>query len=136
MFRNKQPLVCIIILNWNGLKDTLECIDSIKKIKYRNYKIIVVDNASSNNEAKEIHEAYPNELDVIKNEANYGYTGGNNIGIEYAMSKYKPDYILILNNDIIVHPEFLDQLVIATLSDSTIGIVGGKVYYQLYYQIA
>lgn len=127
-----QPFVCIIILNWNGLKDTIECIESLKKIKYQNYKIIVVDNASSNDEAYALREKYPEGIDILLAKENYGYTGGNNIGIEYALEKYNPDFILILNNDIIVDQDFLNHLVNVAQSDPQIGIVGGKVYYHRY----
>jgi len=100
-----QPLVCIVVLNWNALKETIECIDSLREIKYPQYKLIIVDNASSNNDAHVLCEMYSQIADIILAKENYGYTGGNNIGIEYAIEKYSPDYILILNNDIIVDAE-------------------------------
>lgn len=127
-----QLLVCIIVLNWNGLKDTLECIESIKEITYQNYKIIVVDNASANGEAHALRENCSRDIDVLLTAQNYGYTGGNNVGISYAMGKYDPEYILILNNDIIVDPEFLTGMVNTAESDPKIGIVGAKVYFHRY----
>lgn len=127
-----QPLVYIVILNWNGLKDTLECIESVTKIFYSNYKIIVVDNASANGEAHVLRERCSPDIDILLTAQNYGYTGGNNVGMGYALEKYNPAYILILNNDIIVDPEFLTNMVNVAQSDPKTGIVGAKVYYHRY----
>jgi hypothetical protein len=66
---------------------------------------------------------------IIKNEKNYGYVEGNNIGIKYVMKSSNPDYILILNNDTIVDENFLGQLINVAESDDKIGIVGPKIYY-------
>lgn len=127
-----QPLVCIIILNWNGLSNTLECIESIKKITYPSYKIIIVDNASTNNEAYLLRKNCSGDIDILLTAKNYGYTGGNNVGISYALEKYDPEYILILNNDIIVDPDFLTNMVNVAQTEEKIGIVGAKVYYHRY----
>jgi hypothetical protein len=127
-----QPFVCIIILNWNGFRNTLECIESVKKITYPSYKIIVVDNASANNEAYSLRKNCSGDIDILLTAKNYGYTGGNNVGISYALEKYDPGYILILNNDIIVDPDFLTIMVNVAQSDEKTGIVGGKVYYHRY----
>ncbi len=127
-----QPLVCIIILNWNGLKDTLECLESVKKITYHNYKIIIIDNASANDEAHTLRKNCSRDVDVLLTAQNYGYTGGNNVGISYALEKYNPAYILILNNDTIVDPEFMTNMINVADSDKKTGIVGAKVYYHRY----
>ena len=127
-----HPLVCIVVLNWNALKETIECMDSLQKIRYPQYKLIIVDNASSNNEAHIFRQMYSEVADIILAKENYGYTGGNNIGMEYAIENYNPDFILILNNDIIVDPDFLNHLIKVAQSDPKIGIVGGKVYYHKY----
>jgi GT2 family glycosyltransferase len=132
VYLNKKmnyPKVSIIILNWNGLEDTIECLESLKKIAYPNYEVIVVDNGSEGNDAQVLEEKFGNYIHLIKNDRNYGYTGGNNIGIRYALSNSDPDYLLMLNNDIIVAPDFLNHLVAAAAADASIGIVGPKVYY-------
>jgi GT2 family glycosyltransferase len=126
----QQPSVSIIILNWNGLGDTIECLESLKKITYSNYKIIVVDNGSYGDDARILKEKYGDFIHVIKNDRNYGYTGGNNIGITYAQLHQVPDYYLIMNNDIVVAPDFLDTMVLAAEADHSIGIVGPRVYYR------
>ena len=121
--------VSIIILNWNGVEDTAECLQSLKKITYPNYEIIVVDNGSKGNDAGVLEERYGNYAHVIRNDRNYGYTGGNNIGIRYVLDKSSPEYLLILNNDTIAAPDFLDQMVKMAEGDDSIGIAGPKVYY-------
>ncbi|MDD5192298.1 MAG: glycosyltransferase family 2 protein [Candidatus Nanoarchaeia archaeon] len=122
----KKPLVHIIILNWNGKEDTIECINSVKKIDYPNYKIILVDNGSTDNSVKVFKKKYPS-IKIIKNKENLGYAEGNNVGIRYAL-KNKADYVLILNNDTVVDKHFLTELVKVAESDDEIGIVGPKVY--------
>ena len=123
------PKVSIIILNWNGLKDTVECLESLKKVIYPNYEVIVVDNGSRGNDAQVLEEEFGDYIHLIRNDKNYGYTGGNNIGIRYALNNSSPDYFLILNNDTVVASDFLDQLIKAAESDASMGIAGSKVYY-------
>ena len=123
------PKVSIIILNWNGLEDTIECLESLKKITYPNYEVIVVDNGSKGNDAQVLQEKFGNYMRLIQNDKNYGYTGGNNIGIRYALNNSSPGYFLILNNDIVVAPDFLTQMIEVADNDNQIGIVGPKVYY-------
>jgi GT2 family glycosyltransferase len=124
-----NPRVSLIILNWNGLEDTIECLESLRKITYPNYKVIVVDNGSKGNDAQVLEEKFGDYIHLIRNDKNYGYTGGNNIAIRYAVDNSAPDYFLILNNDTIVAPDFLDQMVKVAENDVSIGIVGPKVYY-------
>ena len=122
------PKVSIVILNWNGLNDTVVCLESLKKITYPNYNIIVVDNGSAGNDAREIKTRFGNYIFLIENDKNYGYTGGVNIGIKYALNNLAADYILLLNNDTIVDPEFLTKMVELAETDKSIGIVGPKVF--------
>jgi hypothetical protein len=117
------PKVSIIILNWNGLKDTIECLESLKKNTYPNYEIIVVDNGSENDEGDVLGKRYGNYITVIKNKDNLGFAGGNNIGIKYAINA-GGEFILVLNNDVIVEKDFLRFLVEDLIKDKTAGIVG------------
>lgn len=125
----EYPKVSIIILNWNGLKDTVECLESLKKIIYPNYNIIVVDNGSSNDDVKALQTIFGEYIKIIANDRNYGFTGGTNIGIRYALNITNPQYLLSLNNDTIVDPEFLDKLIEVAESDTSIGIIGPKIYF-------
>lgn len=122
----KEPRVSIIIVNWNGFEDTSECLQSIKKIDYPNYEIIVVDNGSRDNSAERIKEEFPHVI-LIKNKTNLGFAEGNNVGIRYALSS-SVDYLFILNNDTVVDPKVLSVLVEVGERDPSIGVLGSKVY--------
>jgi hypothetical protein len=124
-----KPKVSIIILNWNGLKDTAECLDSLKKIAYPNYEVIVVDNASVENEAGALEKKYGNYIRVVRNKENLGFAGGNNIGINLVLKEGASKYVLLLNNDTTVESDFLDEMVRAGEEGEKIGMVGGKIYY-------
>lgn len=161
------PRVSIVILNWNGWEDTIECLESIYRIDYPHYDVIVVDNGSTDDsvqkiksyaqgmvevsseffvynpynkpikvfelseiEAKQAKFDRPlyNKFDIdrrlilIKNERNYGFSEGFNIGIKFALGVFNPDYILLLNNDTVVSKEFLTELVKVLEHRSDIGI--------------
>ncbi|ASJ08375.1 glycosyl transferase family 2 [Thermococcus siculi] len=168
------PRVSIIILNWNGWRDTIECLESLYRITYPNYDVIMVDNGSKDDSIQKIKEYAEGRIRVnskffeytrsnkpikvfeisegnaregkfdkplyekygpdrrmilIKNKDNYGFAGGNNVGIKFALSVLNPEYILLLNNDVVVDKEFLEELVKVAESDKQIGIVGPKIYY-------
>lgn len=92
--------LAIIILNWNGLKDTLECLDSLKASKSDRHSVYVVDNASKEPEADVISKKHP-WVKVIKNDSNLGFSGGNNVGIKAAL-RDGAEYVILLNNDTVV----------------------------------
>lgn len=123
----KYPSVYIIIVNWNGYNDTFECLNSIVKINYANYRIVVVDNGSDTNEIDGIEKNFP-KIKLIKNSQNLGFSGGNNLGIEFSI-KEGADFVLLLNNDTIVEPDFLNHLVDNILKDEKIGIAVPKINY-------
>jgi len=121
------PKVTIVILNWNRWCDTVECLGSLVQVDYPSFDIIVVDNTSTDGSVERISEAFPHVL-ILRNTSNLGFAGGNNIRIEYAM-KRGADYVLLLNNDTVVHPQFLSELVMAADSNAHIGITGPKIYF-------
>jgi GT2 family glycosyltransferase len=120
-------IVYIIVLNWNGKEDTIECIKSLDEIEYENYKIVIVDNGSGDNSVSDIKNIFP-DINVIENNKNLGFAGGNNIGIDFAMAN-NADYILLLNNDTIVDKNFLSELIDVGESDEKIGLLGPKTYF-------
>ena len=124
-----QPKVSIIILNWNGLEDTIECLESLKKINYPNYEVIIVDNGSEGNDAQVLEEKFGDYIHLIKNNRNYGFAGGANIGMRYALNNSNHDYFLLLDNDTVVDPEFLTEMVKVAEADPAIGIAGAMIYY-------
>ena len=85
-----------MVLNWNNLPDTLECIASLRHSDYANLEIVVVDNSSQEDPTTAIEGRYP-EVGVLRTTANLGYGGGNNVGMTYAMSD-GADYVLLMNN--------------------------------------
>jgi len=117
------PKVFIIIVNWNNWTDTLECLESLKNNDYLNYKVVIIDNGS-----KEKFQISDSKVKVIYNKENLGFSGGNNVGIKYALEN-KADYILLLNNDTIVSNNFLSKMVEIAEKDNKIGIVGPKIYF-------
>lgn len=103
---DKNPLVSVIVVNWNGKEYLSKCLSSLGKIFYKNTEIIVVDQNSSDGSQLLVKTKYP-KVRLIENKENTGYVGGNNLGV----SKAKGKYILILNNDIEVERNFLEPLV-------------------------
>lgn len=124
----KKPHVSIVLVNYNGEKDTIECVESLSKITYENYSIIVVDNGSNKGNIR-CNSRINKLADVIILSSNLGFSGGNNKGIEYALKKYDSEYILLLNNDTLVEKDFLDKLVYAA-EDNPNAIIGGTIYYE------
>ena len=163
------PLVSIIIINWNGHEDTIECLESIYQTNYPNYNVILVDNGSndisleiikdycrgkikvnskyfqydSSNKPIRLKEfkkkelktrkkeklAKKNSLILIKNDENYGFAKGNNIGIRYALNNFKSEYILLLNNDTVVDKNFLSNLVNIDDKTQEIAAIQSTIYY-------
>lgn len=121
------PKVFIIILNWKAREDTAECINSVKKIDYKNYEIIVVDNGSGDGSVEYFRKKFPG-IKIIANDRNLGYAGGNNVGIRYALDK-DADYVLILNNDTTVTKDFLGTLIDKANTGKKIGIIGPRLKY-------
>jgi len=119
------PLVYIIILNWNGWKDTIECVDSCLQLRYPAFRILVVDNASSDGSETILRTQFPH-IKLIQTGANLGYAGGNNVGISHALAN-GADYLWLLNNDTKVDPGALDEMVRVAIDDATVGMVGPKI---------
>lgn len=173
-----NPKVTILLLNYNGWVDAIECLESVYKITYPKWEVILVDNGSVDGSVSKIKEwaagkipveskffeydaerkpiEYIEELfydeaavtvkvlkkeeewdklpphqkfSILRIEKNRGFTGGNNIGIEYILKERKTDYILLLSNDTVVDKDFLGELVKVGESDDKIGVVGPTVYY-------
>jgi hypothetical protein len=128
--KDKNPKVSIIILNWNGWEDTIECLESLYKITYPNYEVIVVDNGSTNDSLKQIKKVInKNNTRIIENKENLGFAEGNNVAMREVMKVGKSKYVLLLNNDTVVDKEFLSELVKTGESDEKVGIVGSILYY-------
>lgn len=119
--------VSIVILNWNGKDDTVECLASIRQLDYPNYDVVVVDNGSSDDSVDVISRQYP-EATLLQTGANLGYAGGNNVGIRWAL-EHGAEGLLILNNDTIVSPDLVSAFVHARNSVPAGSVLGAKIYY-------
>lgn len=108
MNENNEPLASIIILNYNAGQLLIDCVESVLKSNYNNYEIIIVDNASKDNSHIKCKEKF-SQVNLIENTENVGYCEGNNIGIR----KSKGEFVVILNPDTIVEPNWLKELILA-----------------------
>lgn len=120
--------VCIILVNYNGFKDTIECVKSILQCDYPNYHIILVDNASNDKDILKNDPFLNDNCEIVYSDVNNGFSDGNNLGIKVSQ-KYNPDYVLLLNNDTIVKSNFLNKLVNAAENDEKAMIVTGGINY-------
>jgi len=120
--------VKIFILNWNGGETLIRCLESVSKIKYSNFNIIVIDNASTDNSIDNIHSQFP-EVKIVALDRNYGYSKGYNKAFE--LIGYSEDsFLMLLNNDTIADKNILNHF-LDTYKE--IGykkcILGPKIYY-------
>lgn len=156
----KWPKVAIVVLNWNGWRHTVECLQSLLALSYPNYHIIVVDNGSTDGSVDRIQtwassagvpsslyayddrtgllssvaaSAVPDgesrgyRLTVIQNSTNFGYAEGNNVALRYCLEEQVP-YVLVLNNDLLVDPSMLTELVLAARGLNDRAVVAPLVY--------
>jgi len=119
----QEPLVSISILNWNGKKMTAECLKSLKKLKYQNYEVIVVDNGSKDGSVEFLKKNFP-EINLVCHKENKGFTGGHNATYRVMRGKY----LCLLNNDMVVDPSWLKNLVKVIEEDPKIGACEGGTF--------
>jgi len=119
-----NPLVSILTVQYQQLEMTLQFLESISQIGYDNYEVVVVDNASDCDAEKEIHSKYP-EVTVICSKSNLGFAGGNNLGLAHCHG----DYVLFINNDTEVEPDFLDHLVHLGNAVPDLGMISPRLQY-------
>jgi GT2 family glycosyltransferase len=122
---NKQ--VAVILINWNSFAVTNDCICSLQKATYPYFDIIVVDNGSQDGSADALLKAHP-DIVLLKNEKNMGFTGGNNRGFVYAMAQ-DYTYVMLLNNDTFVKPDFLEPLVSYMDSHPETGVIQSRIFF-------
>jgi len=121
-----QPSVYFVLLNWNGWRDTLECIRSLHLMAYRNWHAVIVDNGSTDDSVARLKEACPG-VTIIENEKNRGFAAGNNVGIRMAL-KNAADYVFVLNNDTTVFPDTLSELVSFAEKHPEAGLMGPQIH--------
>ena len=119
------PKLGIILVNWNRKVDTLRCISSVYESSFLDWELLVVDNASADDSVAAIQSLYP-EVAIQQTGQNLGFTGGNNVGINYFLQRNVP-LILLLNNDAIVAPDALAKLVDVVDQSAEFDIFGARV---------
>jgi GT2 family glycosyltransferase len=119
--------VYIIVLTWNGWRDTRECLRSLTPVIDDGMRVLVVDNGSTDGTPDKAREAFP-RVEVIENGRNLGFPGGNNVGIRHALDE-GADHIILLNNDTVVDRGFARELVAVAERDPEIGMVTSKIYF-------
>ena len=167
MLTTNRPLTYIVIINWNGWEDTIECLETIITQTYSNYKIVLCDNDSTDKSIEQIikwsnrkiivditrYGKLPNVkitnsddivrcteiantshiasdvplLTILQTGDNLGFTGGNNVGIEFAI-RQRADYVWLLNNDTIVASTCLEEMLKVIEGNPKIGALGSKIY--------
>jgi len=122
------PLVYVVILNWNKYHDTSECLQSLAEASYPNLKTIVVDNGSADGSGKSLADDFP-DVRFIFNDQNLGFSRACNIGMRAALDGQECRDLLLLNNDALVSPGFLEKPIQTAESRMDIGMVGGKIFH-------
>lgn len=121
---NKQTAsrsVVTLVLNWNSAPDTIACVRSCQKLEYDNQQIVVIDNGSPDGSETRIKRAISG-ITVIQTGGNLGYAGGNNVGFRFAIER-ESDYVLVLNNDTLVAPTMLRELVTVAEENPSVAMV-------------
>ena len=142
--------IYIILVNWNGWQNTVECLNSLILLEYPDFRIVVCDNGSSDDSLQEIrkwadcHDVRYTEhqraeaeaggslvvdtiLTLICNDENLGFAGGNNVGLRFAMARGDADFCWLLNNDTVVKPDALTHLVARMQQRQTVGMCGSTI---------
>ncbi len=120
------PEVTIVVLNWNGWSDTLECLASLERLHYSNHRVIVVDNGSTDDSVFHIRRRFP-DVELLETRRNLGFSAGCNVGIARAL-EHGADFVWLLNNDTTVDPQALTGLVRTAMSDRRTGATGSAIY--------
>ncbi len=142
--------VYIILVNWNGWQDTVECIQSLLRLKYACFSVVVCDNGSSDDSVSRIKNWAEQHnlaimdyqrteaeagglltadpvLTIIRNGENLGFAGGNNVGLRYALARSDAGYCWLLNNDTVVEPNALVRLVECMVQQPAVGLCGSTI---------
>lgn len=120
-----KPAVFVVVLNWNGWKDSIPCLESLEKVSYPNTKVVVVDNGSTDDSVRRLRDSFP-EMPVLETGKNLGFAAGNNHGIRYAL-EHGADYVLVLNNDTIVPEVTISRLVEFAQQTSDAALIGPEI---------
>jgi len=121
--QRSMPEVTILILTWNSCRFLHACIETILQQDYQNYSVLVLDNGSTDNTIELVRKSFPS-IYIIENQANLGFSAGNNVGLR----RIKTPFVVLVNPDVQVAPNWLRQLIEPMVADPQIGVAGCKVY--------
>jgi len=122
-----SPRICILILNWNGAGDTLDCLRSLTPLMSDQVVPLVIDNGSTDGSVSQIRTAFP-RVELLELSQNLMYAGGNNAGLAWAAQRHF-DYVVFLNNDTTVEPDFLEPLLVAFQAADRVGMTAPLMCY-------
>jgi len=122
-----QPLVYVIVINWNGIEHLPRCLGSLARLDYPNLRTVMVDNGSADRSAEYVRARFP-AVTVLENRRNVGFAAGNNQGMAHALER-GAEYIALLNNDMEVDPGWLSALVETAEGDRSVGACAPKLLY-------
>lgn len=121
--------VSVVVLNWNGVDDTLACLDSLTALTYPNFNVIVVDNGSTDDSLALLRPyKAPYPLTLLETGANLGFAEGNNVGVRAALDA-GAEFVFLLNNDTEVDPSLVGELVDAATAHPEDGVFSAKIFY-------
>jgi len=126
---NSKPTtkITVVVLNWNSHEITAECIRSLRATDGPDFEILVVDNGSTDGSVEMLPQEFP-QITVLPQERNLGFAAGCNVGMRHALAN-DAEYVLLLNNDTVVAPDFIREMLAAIESDPSIGAVCPKIYF-------
>jgi GT2 family glycosyltransferase len=128
MGTDNNQTVYAVVLNWNNYDQTKQCLKSLQQVTYPHLKILVVDNASSDGSGHRLQQEFC-QYSFVFNEANLGFARGCNRGIRVALEARECAYVLLLNNDMEVEPNFLEPAVAMAAGGPNVGLVTGKILF-------
>jgi GT2 family glycosyltransferase len=122
------PTWWTIVLSWNGREETLACLDSLTRATRPEDAVVVVDNGSHDGSPEAVAAAHP-EVTLLRNGANLGFAGGNNVGIRHALAQ-GAEWVVLLNNDAELEPGALERLRAAAARHPEAGVLAGKLFFR------
>jgi GT2 family glycosyltransferase len=121
------PHFWVVLVNYYGLNDTLKCLQSLESVRAESVSVVLVDNASANDPTDTVANQFP-WCKVIRNSVNGGWSGGNNVGVRYALD-HGADQVLLLNNDTTVSRDLINELATAVAAHPDYAILGPVIYF-------
>ncbi len=124
---SSEELLVVVVLSYNKRAQTLRCLESVRRLRYRPLEVLVVDNASSDGSAEAVATEHP-DVHLLRSPVNCGAAGGRNLGIEYAKDRFRPAYLLFLDDDSVVDEQLAGKLVAVMRDDPRVGLATPKAF--------